>query len=149
MELVCPHCDAVNRLPAERLSEQPDCGRCARPLVTGAPVALDSARFDRFVSRNGMPVVVDFWAAWCGPCRTMAPQFEAAARQLAGQAVFAKVDTDAAQDVAARYRIRSIPTLVAFVDGREVARTSGAMSAADLVRWIGQANAQGVARGNA
>jgi thioredoxin 2 len=136
MELVCPHCDTVNRLPAERASERPDCGRCGRPLLTGEPVALDATRFERFTGRNGLPVVVDFWAAWCGPCRTMAPQFEAAARQLAGRAVFAKVDTEAAPELSARLGIRSIPTLVMFAGGREVARVSGAMPAADLVRWV-------------
>jgi thioredoxin 2 len=139
MELVCPHCDTVNRLPAERVSERPDCGRCGRPLVAGAPVALDAARFDRFTARNGLPVVVDFWAAWCGPCRMMAPQFEAAAGQLAGRAVFAKVDTESAPELSARLGIRSIPTVVLFDGGREVARVSGAMSAADLVRWVERA----------
>jgi len=144
MELVCPHCSTVNRVPESRLADDPQCGRCGRPVLTGAPVELDDARFERFVGRTGLPVVVDFWAEWCGPCRAMAPQFSAAAGQMAGRAVFAKVDTEAAPRLAAAHGIRSIPTMVLFAGGREVARTSGAMAARDLVRWVSQA--AGVAR---
>lgn len=136
MELVCPGCAAVNRVPDERLGEQPVCGRCGAELLAAAPRELDEAGFERIVERHGMPVVVDFWAPWCGPCRAMAPQFEAAARQMGGRATFAKVNTDVEPDVAQRLGIRGIPTLAVFADGREIGRVSGAMPAADLVRWV-------------
>ena len=136
MELVCPDCSAVNRVPDDRLGEQPVCGRCGHELLAVVPRELDETGFERMIERHGMPVVVDFWAPWCGPCRAMAPQFEAASRQMSGRATFVKVNTDVEPDVASRMGIRGIPTLAVFAGGREIGRVSGAMPAADLVRWV-------------
>ena len=138
--VVCPHCQAVNRIPAERLPDGPQCGRCKQPLIDGRPIAVDTAAFDRHLANDSRPLVVDFWAPWCGPCRTMAPTFEAAAAELSPKVRLMKVNTEEAQALAARYNIRSIPTLIAFRDGREVARISGAMDASRLVAWV-RANA--------
>ena len=136
LHVPCAACLGINRVAPERLTDRPICGSCKAPLFGHHPAALDDASFDRYVERSDLPVVVDFWAAWCGPCRMMAPQFEAAARASAGRALFAKVDTDQAQAVANRFGIRSIPTLIAFRGGREIARQAGAMSQAQILRWI-------------
>ena len=131
----CPHCGAKNRIPESRLDERPVCGRCGHGLLEGEPVALDDARFDALVAATDLPVVVDFWAPWCGPCRAMAPQFDAAARSLRGRAVLIKINSDDSPGLASRYGIRSIPTLLKLDRGREVARTSGAMPSAQIVQF--------------
>jgi thioredoxin 2 len=138
VQVACPHCLTPNRVPAERLGEGPKCGKCGAALLDGHPAALDEASFDAFVARTELPVLVDYWAPWCGPCRAMAPQFEKAAGDLRQSVRFAKVNTDQAQGIAARAGIRAIPTMVLYRAGKELARTSGAMDAASLRRWIGE-----------
>jgi thioredoxin 2 len=136
--VACPACLKANRIPVARLGDGPKCGGCGTPLLDGKPVALDERSFDAFVGRTDLPVVVDFWAPWCGPCRAMAPAFESVAAQLATRVRFAKLNTEEAQGLAARFGIRSIPTLAIFRDGREVERISGAMDARSLVRWVSE-----------
>jgi thioredoxin 2 len=135
VQVACPACLAPNRVPAARMGEDPKCGKCGAALLDGAPAELREDQFEDFVQRTELPVLVDFWAPWCGPCRAMAPHFERAARSLKDRVRLVKVNTEEAPGLAARYGIRAIPTLVLFKNGAEAKRMSGALDAGALERW--------------
>lgn len=137
MHLVCPQCSATNRIPDARLRDQPVCGKCGQALMAAEPVALTEQALPKFLAQTELPVLVDFWAAWCGPCRAMAPQFEQAA-QMAPEIRFVKVDSDAAPLASQQFGIRSIPTLLLVKNGKEIARQSGVMPAAQILAWARQ-----------
>ncbi len=136
--LACPSCHRLNRVPAERLREAPTCGQCHQPLFAGRPFDLDETGFDLHAARSDVPLLVDFWAPWCGPCRAMAPAYAQAAGVLEPEVRLAKVNTEEARTLAARFRIQSIPTMILFLHGRELARQSGAMPAQAIAQWVRQ-----------
>ena len=138
VNVVCPHCMKVNRIPRKDSYTKANCGNCKQSLLDAKPVEVDAAKFGTFVANSDIPVVVDFWAPWCGPCRMMAPAFEEAARSLPLKAQFLKVNTEAQPQLGGQYGIRSIPTMVLFKGGREVDRVSGALSADQIRQWVGQ-----------
>ncbi|HEC19188.1 MAG TPA: thioredoxin TrxC [Gammaproteobacteria bacterium] len=138
LHIVCPHCDAINRVPQARLGAGAKCGVCHKPLFTGAPLELDQARFQRHVSKSDVPVLVDVWAPWCGPCKMMAPVFAQAAQQLEPDMRLVKINSEQEQALAGQLGIRSIPTLMIYKQGREVARMSGAMDLPNLLAWVRQ-----------
>lgn len=138
VHIVCPHCQGLNRSPLERLQDDPVCGKCKQGLLPSRPINLTQAEFARFIEKSDLPVIVDFWADWCGPCKMMAPAFAQAASELRGKAIFAKVDTESNPTLSQQYAIRSIPSLLVFKQGREATRQAGAMSAGQLVQWAQQ-----------
>lgn len=138
MIIMCPHCGGLNRIPDEKLDQNPACGKCKHPLFTGQPIEMNGQQLLRAIEKTDQPIVVDFWAPWCGPCKMFAPTFSQAAQQLEPHAKLVKINTEIEQQVAAQFNIRSIPTLAIFKQGKEVARQSGAMPLPGFVQWVKQ-----------
>ncbi|MDA0824294.1 MAG: thioredoxin TrxC [Proteobacteria bacterium] len=136
IQIACHQCNASNRLPSERLQDKPKCGKCGTALLPGTPIELSANNFAPVTSKSDLPVIVDFWAAWCGPCKMMAPAFERAAAEFATRAVLAKLNTEDEPAISERFNVRSIPTLIVFKGGHEVTRQAGALDVASLTRFI-------------
>ena len=134
--IVCTHCSAINRIETSRLADKPVCGKCKKKLFTGSPIELNDQNFTKIISKSDIPILVDFWADWCGPCKMMAPAFAEASSKLEPNAILAKLNTEQAQQTAAQFSIRSIPSLILFKNGKEISRKAGAMSAPQIIQWV-------------
>ena len=134
--IVCPYCDGTNRIPSDKTPNEAKCGRCKKSILDTTPIELSTKNIDQHIKKNDIPVIIDFWAPWCGPCKMMAPNFEQASRNFRARVRFAKVNTEEQQSIAGRFNIRSIPTLILFKDGKEIDRVSGALDANQLTQWI-------------